>query len=123
MKFRTPVETSASAVKVCHSDAPLFVGSCFSTHIAERLRRDGFDVVSNPGGALYNPASIASFLHRALRLDYFREEELVEGPRGYHLTALSTVFSGAEGEAVISAARRIAEGAVFFVTLGTAFVF
>ncbi len=131
MKFRTPVETSASAVKVCHSDAPLFVGSCFSAHIAERLRRDGFDVVSNPGGALYNPASIASFLHRALRLDYFREEELVEGPRGYHLTALSTVFSGAEGEAVISAAnsalesaaRRIAEGAVFFVTLGTAFVF
>lgn len=131
MKFRTVVETEPSEIKLSHEDAPFFIGSCFSTHIAERLRRDGFDVLSNPGGALYNPASIASFLQRALTGDYFREEELTEGPRGYHLMALATAFSGSDRSSIIcaansaleSASARIVEGGVFFVTLGTAYVF
>ncbi|MDE6277566.1 MAG: GSCFA domain-containing protein [Muribaculaceae bacterium] len=132
MKFRTPVEIEVSKdIRLSHSTPLLLIGSCFSDNIASRLIRDGFEPIANPGGALYNPASIAGIMRRALHGDYFKESELVNGPRGYHLPALSTTFSGPDPAKIIADANRVLklvgdilrpEG-VCFITLGTAFVF
>ena len=132
MEFRTPVEIEPSSRKLSHSGpSPLFLGSCFSDNIASRLRRDGFSVVSNPGGALYNPASISAIVLRALSGKDFKESELVPGPRGSHLLALATPFSGenpgkiiADANSVLDSVRTCLQpGALCFLTLGTAFVF
>lgn len=44
----------------------LLVGSCFADEIGEKMVRGGFDAMVNPFGTLYNPASIAASLLRAL---------------------------------------------------------
>lgn len=132
MKFRTPVEITASAHKLSHDGPqPIFVGSCFSDNIAKRLGMDGFSPISNPGGAMYNPMSVAGLLLRALRDEPFSDSELVEGPRGFHLLSLSTPFSGPDAGAIIESANTVLEslrealkpGAICFLTFGTAFVF
>lgn len=131
MKFRTPVEIEPSPVKVSHGHPPVFIGSCFSEHIAERLRRDGINALSNPGGAMYNPASISSLLLRAIREERFSEAELVAGPRGHHLLALATPFSGPDPEKIIKDANTVLEtmltnlhnSTICFLTLGTAYVY
>ena len=53
----------------------LLVGSCFADEIGERMVRGGFDAMVNPFGTLYNPASIAVNLLRAV------SEKEVELPR------------------------------------------
>ncbi|MDE6311064.1 MAG: GSCFA domain-containing protein [Muribaculaceae bacterium] len=132
MKFRTPVEIEPSPhVSIDHDTPLLLLGSCFSDNMACRLVRDGFNPVANPGGALYNPASIAEVINRAVSNRDFMENELVEGPRGFHLLALATAFSGSSKSDVIEKANsvlslireRICPGAVCFLTFGTAWVF
>lgn len=132
MKFRTPVEVEASKeIHLTHEMPLLLIGSCFSDNIAARLIRDGFSPVANPGGALYNPASISTFVLRALEGRDFMEDELVDGPRGYHLLALSTKLSGPSPARIIEEANSMLRsvrdvlrpGGVCFLTFGTAYVF
>ena len=44
----------------------LLVGSCFADEVGQRFVRGGFEAMVNPFGTLYNPASIAVNLLRAL---------------------------------------------------------
>jgi hypothetical protein len=57
--FRTIVELQPSAKKITYSTAVMFVGSCFSEYIGEKLGSLKFPVSHNPFGTLFNPASIA----------------------------------------------------------------
>lgn len=56
----------------------LLIGSCFATSMADKFRESGFNVLCNPFGTLYNPASIASAIEKLDSEDYFREEDCVE---------------------------------------------
>lgn len=132
MEFRTPVCVNESSIKITHdTEGPLFIGSCFASNISERLMRDGFRPLSNPGGALYNPASISDFLYRAISNNDYTSSDLKKGPRGFHLTSLSTQFSGEDPSQILNKAngvlnqlRRIFELTdICFITLGTAFVY
>lgn len=49
------IETSA---KFTYNNKFLFIGSCFSEHIASKLTAVGFHTFSNPAGIIYNPVSI-----------------------------------------------------------------
>lgn len=61
MQFTTPVDIPRSPWDIRYRDRMLFLGSCFSDHIAEHLRRYYFQVTANPAGTLYNPVSIAHY--------------------------------------------------------------
>ncbi len=130
VKLRTecPVEPQ---VPITYSDKLLFIGSCFSDEIGNRVVQRGFDTLVNPFGPLYNPLSIANCLERALYGPVYTSVDLVEGPRGYHCLDYATRFSGEDAEQVLSAineraislASFIKNGAIVFVTLGTAYVY
>ncbi len=47
---------------VTYQDTILLIGSCFTEHIADRLRQHKFKLVSNPNGILFNPLSVAQCL-------------------------------------------------------------
>lgn len=132
MKFRTPVEIYESSLKISHDQkGPLFLGSCFAVNIAERMKMDGFDVLSNPGGALYNPVSISNLLTRVINKEYYSCKDLLTGPRGYHLLSLATPFSGENPQTIIQRANQVIddilstlqESNLCFITLGTSYVF
>lgn len=132
MEFRTPVQVSTSRLISLDQERPVvFLGSCFADNMAARLARDGFKVLVNPGGPLYNPASIASVLARALDQNYFTPEDLAEGPRGFHLLDFASRFSGENPEELLHEANEALKALIsalscaqaLFITLGTAFVF
>ena len=59
MKLITPVDIPSPDRTIRPTDRLLLLGSCFSDHMAARLRERFFAVTANPTGTLYNPVSIA----------------------------------------------------------------
>lgn len=55
----------------------LLLGSCFSANIGEKMCGNGFDVMVNPFGTIFNPASIISSLHRLQNPEPFTEADCV----------------------------------------------
>lgn len=56
----------------------MMMGSCFSTEVGSRLLADGYHVVLNPFGILFNPASIASSIVRLENGTPFTEGDVIE---------------------------------------------
>lgn len=63
MQFTTPIDIPRSSWDIRYQDRMLFLGSCFSDHIAACLGQYYFQVNANPAGTLYNPVSIAHHSH------------------------------------------------------------
>ena len=60
------------------SDPICVLGSCFADEIGARLEAGGFNVLRNPFGTLYNPASIASAVARLDSAEPFTPADCVE---------------------------------------------
>lgn len=131
MRFRTELAPYKAPFGIGHDEPVLLLGSCFSDSVGERLGHDGFDVLANPFGALYNPLSIENCLRRAVEERAYTAYDLRPGPRGFHCLDYATRFSGADAEAVLadvegvraSVAEVLKRKPVVIVTLGTAYVF
>lgn len=67
MKFRTEIGKLKGGFELSHDDRIVLLGSCFADNVGERLEHDGFNVVHNPLGPLFNPASIFSVLKRGYK--------------------------------------------------------
>jgi hypothetical protein len=64
-------------VQIGHSDKILSVGSCFTEHIGNALKELKFDVLQNPNGILFDPASVCKSLGTYTRDNHVTENELV----------------------------------------------
>ena len=73
MQFHLGFQPAVSQHKITHQDGVLFLGSCFSEHIANRLLDLKFTVNTNPFGIVFNPKSIISSLHRIIHKKHFKE--------------------------------------------------
>ncbi|HVU53608.1 MAG TPA: GSCFA domain-containing protein, partial [Puia sp.] len=60
-----------------YPDKIMLTGSCFTEHIGNALRDWKFDVLQNPHGILFDPASVASSLVAYMDNRPYREEDLV----------------------------------------------
>lgn len=76
MKFRTEIKIKKSRSSINYHDSLLFIGSCFSVNIHNKLRRLKFNTVSNPFGIVYNPISLAKQLNRIIENKEYRTEDL-----------------------------------------------
>jgi len=77
MKLFTQVACEIN-ITIAHSEPVCVLGSCFADEIGARLEAAGFDVLRNPFGTLYNPASIAAAVERLDSAVPFTEEDCVE---------------------------------------------
>lgn len=107
MEFRTPIGKINSEFGISHSDKILMLGSCFTDSIGERLERGGFDVVRNPGGPLFNPASIAGAIAHADTA--YTARDLVEHDGIYHCLDFASRFSGKDAEEVLDRVNAVRE--------------
>ena len=64
MEFRTIVDIPDPGFRIAPCEPMLFVGSCFATEIGQRFQQEGFPVITNPFGTMYNPASILHTIQR-----------------------------------------------------------
>ena len=82
MEFRTIVDIPDPGFRIGPCEEMLFVGSCFATEIGHRFQEEGFPVVVNPYGTMYNPASIRHTIEKwkvALDLKSLATEGTQEG--------------------------------------------
>lgn len=131
MQFHLGFHPAVSQNKITHQDGVLFIGSCFSEHIAGRMLDLKFNLQTNPFGIVFNPKSIVTSLHRIIHKIYFKEEDVFEKEGlWYSLEAHSSVFSNTQIELLETLNRPIDmwnqelhRASYLVVTLGSAFVY
>lgn len=115
------------------SDKICVLGSCFADEIGSRMEAAGFDVLRNPFGTLYNPASIAAAVARLDSAEPFTAADCVEmGAGAGRIGSFShhTSFARPTAEEFLAHANaRLKEDAArwracnqVILTLGTAWV-
>lgn len=60
------------------NDQLMFVGSCFSDHISEKLIQDHMKVCSNPFGILFHPSAILKVIDRSINEITYGKEDFFE---------------------------------------------
>ena len=131
MKFRTEIEPPQLNLRIGYQNRILALGSCFATHIAERLAAAKFQVVRNPSGILFNPLSIAAAIRSyAASTPVTREELGFDGEVWYHYDFHGDFSAPTPDEALrrMNTARQAGAEALrtsdrMLLTLGTAWVY
>lgn len=129
----TEVHEGALGVKCSLNDKITLLGSCFADNIGEKMQCGGFDVMVNPFGTLFNPASIAGAVHRLDSGEPFTEKDCVEMGAGAgricsfeHHTRFARKsaeeFLHDANERLDAARKHWASTGKVIITLGTAFV-
>ena len=131
MQFRTSINILPSSLTLDHSRRVMMIGSCFAEHIAERMQRAGFHVVSNPFGIMFNPASIAQTIERLASVCSYSTDDLtLSGERWVSFDFHGDFASRNAEEAVERMNRAVEQGTkalreadTVVLTLGTAWVY
>lgn len=129
--FRTIVDIPGSKVKIDYKTPVLFMGSCFTENIGNKLVNLKFNASVNPFGVLYNPLSIKSSLEILMDKRLFTETDLFHYDDLWHSFYHHSKFSDTDvSECLqninnqISLSSDLLSNAKFlFITLGTAWVF
>lgn len=133
MKLITEIKIEKSPVSISHSDKVMLLGSCFSDNIGLKMKAAGFNMMANPFGPLYNPASIVNAVSRLDSRRPFCEADCVEmGAGAGRICSFEhhSSFARSSAEEFLSAANASLEEACDFwqdctkvvITLGTAWV-
>ncbi len=78
MKFHLDFTPKISQNQINHQQGVLFMGSCFSEHIAGKLNQLKFEVDTNPFGIIFNPKSIELAINRIITKHYFTTTDIFE---------------------------------------------
>src|ERR1700760_3253059 len=60
MNFQLPIHIAEPKSKIGYRDKLMLIGSCFTEHIGKNLSSLKFDILQNPNGILFDPASVAN---------------------------------------------------------------
>lgn len=77
MKFRTEVEIQECAKKIEVEDHIFSIGSCFSTEMANLLKKGQLQTFENPFGTVFNPFSLNKALKTLHNAEFYAEEDLI----------------------------------------------
>lgn len=129
--MRTEVNIERSDSPFGYGKGIVFMGSCFSEHIGERLVQRKFDIDLNPFGVLYNPVSIASGIQRLIQREPYREDDLFYHQGWWHSFDHHSTFSNADRQECLDkinhrlnlSSEYLRQSEYLFVTFGTARVF
>ena len=80
--FRTPVHIVKKQTLSAKQNF-LFLGSCFSEEMSAKMLHAGLNVVSNPSGILFNPASISNTLRRIFKNLLYTDDDISKSGNTY----------------------------------------
>ncbi|UTW65097.1 GSCFA domain-containing protein [bacterium SCSIO 12643] len=131
MKFRTEIFPKESAHLIDYKDAILFIGSCFSVNIHNKLHQLKFNTVSNPFGIVYNPISLSIQLNRILDSLLYTESDLYFFNEKWLSFDHHGEFSSSDSEECLNqinarleqGVKQLKTAKFLFITLGTAWIY
>jgi len=129
--FRTPLVPPPAPFSVSYSDSMLFIGSCFTEHIGQKMESLKFPVCVNPFGILYNPVSIANMLIRLADGKEYAGNDLFFHNGLWHSFDHHGKFSGADKEKVLQQINDLvrkgrsvlSQASCVFITLGSSHIY
>lgn len=128
----TKVVVPNSGKKIGYDDKLLLLGSCFADNIGEKFGAHYFQMLSNPYGTLYNPASIAAILSPiANSQSPISNPQIIEWGGLWHSMLHHGSFSHSDKAQVLLRCEQsrellrafLQEATVVIVTFGTAWVY
>lgn len=137
-KLRTEVNITRENTNLDYDSTILMLGSCFTTEIGAILNDYKFNVMANPFGTLYNPASILNSLQRLSSCTMFVEKDVIHtnptNPSAdkkyasfYHHSSFARLsaeeFLKNANNHLIEAHSWLKKTDTIIITLGTAWVF
>lgn len=129
MEFFLPFQIQSFPFKISYRDKILFIGSCFSEEIGNKMSELKFDVLQNPNGILYDPLSICDALFSYIENKLLDEKYLFELNGVWHSWKHHSAFSGINKKDVLeeinhsqrAAHQFLKEAKFIIITFGTAF--
>ncbi|MEP6927733.1 MAG: GSCFA domain-containing protein, partial [Ginsengibacter sp.] len=101
MELLLPFQVTPSSLKISYTDKILFIGSCFTEEIGDKMRDLKFNVLQNPNGILYDPVSISSALVSYIENKKFTDDDLFLWDELWHSWQHHSLFSGMNKENVL----------------------
>ncbi len=131
MRWQTKVEIAPLKKKILYSDKIFFMGSCFASEIGAQMRDLRFDVLVNPFGVMFNPASVALSLERLDSCTLFVEKDILKVgdmfKSFYHGSEFAWESKGeflkSNNEILKSSAKHFHSCNQVVITLGTSWIF
>ncbi len=130
-KFHTVVDIPNYHWQSAYGKKNLFIGSCFTENVGNRMAALKYDVDINPFGILYNPVSVANGLQMLLDEKEFVASDLIEYQGIWHSFSHHGRFSSHNKNETLQAinnriklsAKNLRKAEFLFITFGTAWVF
>ena len=130
-KFQTRVAIPDYPWKTGYQYRTIFMGSCFTENVGQKMDDLKYPVDINPFGILYNPMSVASGLELLLKAKHFSEADLIEHNGLWHSFAHHGRFSATDKNEMLeginarleTSAQLLRVADFLFLTFGTAWIF
>jgi hypothetical protein len=100
MKLMLDHEILPSPFKIGYKNKILFIGSCFSQEIGNKLKELKFTILQNPHGILYDPVSIGHSLVSYTENTQYEMSSLVQFDELWHSWQHHSSFSGTDKQEV-----------------------
>jgi len=129
--FRTLTPEDRFPFEISYQSKLMFLGSCFTENIGNRMDELKFDTLVNPFGIMFNPISVKRTLQYIAGETQFTQADLVFHNELWHSMHHHGSFSGTRAEDTLSrinhsieyAADFLKKADVLFLTFGTAWVY
>ncbi len=129
--FRTIVDIPESKHKIDHSSKIMFIGSCFSDSIGQKLVNSKFRILINPFGVLYNPGSISKSLNIITNKTLFSVDDLnfynEQWFSFFHHSSFSNhdknICLNQINSKIEASHEHLKNASFLFITLGTSYVY
>ncbi|MDR2980495.1 MAG: GSCFA domain-containing protein [Bacteroidales bacterium] len=129
MKFRTEITIPSYPFNITYDDRLLFLGSCFSDHIGNYFKSNGFNSLVNPFGTLFNPFSIKLVLDMACGkeifderyIDFFNDRWISFAHHGKFSHPDKSTFLTKIQQVLDDTHRMLKQTDYLFITFGTAY--
>lgn len=129
MKLFSEVICPSLSDKIDYDSQILVLGSCFATHMAERLLGVKFKVTQNPYGVLFHPKAILKSLQLSCGLSS-EKQKIYDGERWHSFSAHSKLSASSEHDLNANLARAntslqqgLKNASHIIITLGTAWYY
>ncbi|MCK4662568.1 MAG: GSCFA domain-containing protein [Bacteroidales bacterium] len=129
--FRTVFNIPPSDYKLSYNTKSLFIGSCFTENIGNRLSELKFNVDVNPFGVLYNPISVKNGLEILIQKKTFKEKDLQYYNEQWFSFYHHSRFSDTDkveclrkiNDRITISSKQLEESELLFITFGTAWIY
>ena len=100
--FRTLLPAPIAEQRIHYGSKIMFIGSCFSEYMGDKLSEAKFSVDNNPFGIVYNPISVKKGLSRLMENLPYQACELFQRDQLWRSFDHHSRFAGTDKEAVLN---------------------